>query len=130
MKKKKLRQERTHSHIYLSPPNEHKKRPFSADDEGVRVEEALEIFLLRDDGYMLRVNKLFRKICLACICFLSESFLVIHSLLFGGDKWCFLVDRRKEEVRKREEHESSIKSCDSDKLKLDSKWKIVIRKSL
>lgn len=58
--------EHTRKFTRLAPPNNCNKTRLSAQ---TAVEwagkEALVIFLLRDDGYMLRVNKLFRKICLA-----------------------------------------------------------------
>lgn len=50
----------------FAPPNNCNKTRLSAQTAVVWAgKEALVIFLLRDDGYMLRVNKLFRKICLA-----------------------------------------------------------------
>lgn len=50
----------------FAPPNKCNKTRLSAQTAVVWAgKEALVIFLLRDDGYMLRVNKLFRKICLA-----------------------------------------------------------------
>lgn len=131
MKKKAFRFSYTleaSSFTHLHPPHRHLpkktviKRGFAVDVGGMGLDEALNFFLLRDDDYMLRVNKLFRKICLARACTCSRE------VFFSATRKTRFFELEKEE--KGSKNKSSIKSLCSDELKLDSKWKIVIRKSL
>lgn len=77
--KKKRSRSPTHSkivcaHYRLPPETSVIKRGFAADARGMGRRGSPRIFLFRDDDYMLRVNKLFREICLArCVCCFSRS---------------------------------------------------------